>query len=190
MIEMIKKREGKAFEIQMYDDSGNASVVFRTDTVEELAQILARCCWGMSLGANLPTIWKDGKKWCAGEYTPVSAEPAEKNKLRVPLSPGPDDKSATLLVAEVNPDPMHKEIWIYLEKEEEGGPHNVIWQDIACIGEKHALPGNSGPVPVPGTTTVRVYADAYDEDYTDCFDVETYDPFDSRSTDIPDSQKL
>lgn len=72
MIEKIEKREGKGFEIQFYDDAtGNNSFVVRVDTAEELAQYLARCCWGHSIGKNPPSIWKNGEKWCFGEYSPI-----------------------------------------------------------------------------------------------------------------------
>ena len=68
----LKDRQDVGFEVQFYDDkTGNASHAVAVDSVEELAQILARCCWGNSLGTHLPTVWKDGKKWCFGEYTPA-----------------------------------------------------------------------------------------------------------------------
>ena len=67
----INKREDKGFEVQFYNDNGDSAEVVQCDTVEELAQFLARCCWGMSFGTNLPTVWKDGKKWCFGEYSEV-----------------------------------------------------------------------------------------------------------------------
>ena len=73
MIRKANKRTGKGFEIQFYSDAdGSASSVIAVDTVEELAQFLARGCWGQNLGENLPTIWKDGERWCFREYTPVS----------------------------------------------------------------------------------------------------------------------
>lgn len=75
MMKSIKVREGKGFEVQFYAANGDAGMVMQCDTVEELAQYLARCCWGNNLAnwehRNLPTIWKDGKKWCFHEYTPV-----------------------------------------------------------------------------------------------------------------------
>lgn len=71
MIRKLEKRKNHGFEIQFYDDIGNSSFVVATDTVEELAQYLARCCWGHAFGRNLPSVWKDGKKWCFGEYTPA-----------------------------------------------------------------------------------------------------------------------
>lgn len=73
MIRKANKRTGKGFEIQFYSDAdGSASSVIAVDTVEELAQFLARGCWGQNLGENLPTIWKDGERWCFREYTPVN----------------------------------------------------------------------------------------------------------------------
>ena len=64
-----KSREGKGYEVQWYDDKGDASDVVQMDTAEELAQYLARACWG-----ELRFSWKDGEKWCCGEYTPVSED--------------------------------------------------------------------------------------------------------------------
>jgi len=72
MIKQRKERTGQGFEIQFYSDKdGNNTTVTSVDTVEELAQFLARCCWGNSLGKNPPSVWKDGKKWCFNEYTPI-----------------------------------------------------------------------------------------------------------------------
>ena len=68
----LKNRTGKGFEIQFYDDeTGNNSFVIVVATAEELAQYLARCCWGHTLGKNPPSVWKNGEKWCFGEYSPV-----------------------------------------------------------------------------------------------------------------------
>lgn len=70
----IKSRVGKGYEVQLYDDKGDASDVVQMDTAEELAQYLARACWGELRFSQNPTIWKDGEKWCCGEYTPVSED--------------------------------------------------------------------------------------------------------------------
>ena len=70
----LSAREGRGYEVQFYDDkTGENTKVMQVDTADELAQYLARCCWGRNLGRNLPSIWKDGGKWCFGEFTP--AEP-------------------------------------------------------------------------------------------------------------------
>lgn len=75
MIRKIPERTGKNFEIQFYNDrTGNNAFVIAVDTVEELAQYLARGCWGQTLGKNLPSIWLNGEKWCMGEYSPVNKE--------------------------------------------------------------------------------------------------------------------
>ena len=75
MIRDLDKREDKNFEIQWYDDDGNNSKVTQCDTVEELAQFLARCLWGSVKGfKNNPTVWHNGEKWCFCEYTPVEED--------------------------------------------------------------------------------------------------------------------
>lgn len=74
-MKMIDKRTNKGFEVQFYTSKGDNGKVMHCDTIEELAQYLARCCWGNNLAdwehRNLPTIWKDGEKWCHCEYTPA-----------------------------------------------------------------------------------------------------------------------
>ena len=70
-MEFIKERRNKGFEVQLYGDDGNASHVVAVESIEALAQYLARCCWGQNLGKNLPTVWHYGTKWCAGKYTTV-----------------------------------------------------------------------------------------------------------------------
>ena len=76
-MKQIDKRQGIGYEVQFYDDrTGNASHAVSLDSVEELAQLLARCCWGQNLGKHLPTVWKDGKKWCFGEYSPANETPS------------------------------------------------------------------------------------------------------------------
>lgn len=69
----IEKRTNKGYEIQFYDNDGNNGMVMHCDTIEELAQYLARCCWGNNLAdwknRMLPTVWKDGEKWCHCEYS-------------------------------------------------------------------------------------------------------------------------
>ena len=78
MIKDLDKREGKGFEVQWYNNLGNASHVVQCDTVEELAQYLSRCLWGSAKGfKNNPTIWHNGKRWCLGEYTPVDQDGKE-----------------------------------------------------------------------------------------------------------------
>lgn len=75
MIRNAGKRTGEGFEIQFYDsETGDNSFVVKTDTVGELAQYLARCCWGNSIGDIPPSVWKDGEKWCFGEYTQLSGD--------------------------------------------------------------------------------------------------------------------
>jgi len=78
------------------------------------------------------------------------------------------------LVAEINPDPDYKEIFLYLEDEE-----GAAVQDMVIVGESYSYAGESGSqsiVPHPGKYAVRVYGDAYDECYTDYFDIREYDP--------------
>ena len=74
MIRRLDKREGTGFEVQWYDKNGKASEVQQMDTVEELAQYLARNCWGADRFDHTPTIWRDGERWCFSEYTPVGQE--------------------------------------------------------------------------------------------------------------------
>lgn len=69
MMRELEKREGKKFEVQWYTGAGDESIVMQIDTIEELAQYLARCCWGSARFKANPTVWKDGKKWCSHEYT-------------------------------------------------------------------------------------------------------------------------
>ena len=45
----IDKRTNKGYEVQFYDNDGNNGMVMHCDTIEELAQYLARCCWGNNL---------------------------------------------------------------------------------------------------------------------------------------------
>ncbi len=78
MIKDLEKREGKAFEVQWYKDDGNDGRVVQCDSVEELAQYLARSLWGSVRGfKNNPTVWHNGKRWCLGEYTPVDDDGKE-----------------------------------------------------------------------------------------------------------------
>lgn len=72
-ITKLDKREGVGFEIQWYDHGGNNASVWKVDTIEELAQCLARACWSCIAFNQNPSIWKDGKKWCFGELTPADA---------------------------------------------------------------------------------------------------------------------
>ena len=75
MIRDLDKREDKGFEVQWYDDKGDNSRVVQCDTVEELAQYLARCLWGSVKGfKNNPGVVHNGKRWCLGEYTPVNED--------------------------------------------------------------------------------------------------------------------
>lgn len=67
----VKEREGKGLEVQWYDKEGNATRVVQIDNITELAQYLARSCWGSPRFESNPTIWKDGRRWCYREYTPV-----------------------------------------------------------------------------------------------------------------------
>jgi len=69
MMRELEKMEGKKFEVQWYTDEGDYSWVMQIDTIEELAQYLARCCWGTMRFRNNPTVWKDGERWCLNEYT-------------------------------------------------------------------------------------------------------------------------
>lgn len=71
----LKAREGKGYEVQWYDETGNAADVVQMDTAEELAQYLARSCWGSIRFTQNPTVWKDGAKWCFEEYS--STDPSE-----------------------------------------------------------------------------------------------------------------
>lgn len=75
MIRDLDKREDKNFEVQWYDDEGDNSRVVQCDTVEELAQYLARCLWGSVRGfKNNPGVFHNGKRWCLNEYTPVEED--------------------------------------------------------------------------------------------------------------------
>lgn len=75
MIKRNPKRENEAFEVQWYDSEGNEADAVKCDTVEELAQYLARSLWGSVRGfKNNPTVWHNGKRWCLGEYTPINED--------------------------------------------------------------------------------------------------------------------
>lgn len=65
----LEAREGKGFEIQWYDDKGDYSHVTQVDTIEELAMVLSRSCWGSVRWGNNPTIYYNGKKFCHCEYS-------------------------------------------------------------------------------------------------------------------------
>lgn len=78
MIRDIDKREDKNFEVQWYNDEGDYSRVVQCDSVEELAQYLARILWGSIKGfKNNPTVFHNGKRWCLNEYTPVNEDGKE-----------------------------------------------------------------------------------------------------------------
>lgn len=78
MIRDLDERENKGFEVQWYDDNGNNSKVTQCDTVEELAQFLARCLWGSVKGfKNNPGVFHNGKRWCLNEYTSVNEDGRE-----------------------------------------------------------------------------------------------------------------
>lgn len=78
MIKRIDKRENKNFEVQWYKDNGDDADVVQCDTVEELAQYLARILWGSVKGfENNPSVWHNGKRWCLGEYTPINEDGKE-----------------------------------------------------------------------------------------------------------------
>ncbi len=78
MIRDLDIREDKGFEVQWYDDEGDNSRVVQCDTVEELAQYLARCLWGSVRGfKNNPGVFHNGKRWCLNEYTPVNEDGKE-----------------------------------------------------------------------------------------------------------------
>ena len=86
-----------------------------------------------------------------------------KKKISLPLTGGKK------MVAEINPDPDYKEIWIYLEDE-----NGCVTQDLAVIGEKYSYT-DEGVSPEEGYV-LRVYADKDSEDYSDSFEVEEYIP--------------
>lgn len=72
MIRELDKREDRRYEVQWYKDNGDEAGVVQCDTVEELAQYLARILWGSIKGfVNNPTVWCNGKRWCLNEYAPV-----------------------------------------------------------------------------------------------------------------------
>ena len=78
MIKELKERSNIGFEVQWYDDNGYNARVAQCDTVEELAQYLSCCLWGSVKGfKNNPTVWRNGKRWCFGEYTPVESDEDE-----------------------------------------------------------------------------------------------------------------
>ena len=75
MIKKIKKRENKYYEIQWYNEDGDNVEVTQCETIEELAQYLARCMWGSLKGFKYnPSIWYNGNPWCKYEFTPVDCE--------------------------------------------------------------------------------------------------------------------
>ena len=86
----LKTKECRGYEVQWYDEAGNATDVMQTDTVEELAQYLARSCWGAARFSQNPTVWKDGRKWCFGEYSPTeTASPSGEWEEDAHTYPGP-----------------------------------------------------------------------------------------------------
>ena len=89
-------------------------------------------------------------------------------RIELPVSNGKK------IVAEVNPDPDYKEIFIFLESE-----RGEVCQDLAIVGENYMYsddmyPGKTVLLPIPGEYAIRVYADAYDECYTNKFVVGEY----------------
>lgn len=71
MITRIPTRSGEGYEVQWYDNKGMYADVVKCDTIEELAQYLARSLWGMPRMDYAPTVWHNGESWCHGEYTEV-----------------------------------------------------------------------------------------------------------------------
>lgn len=63
--------EGKGYEVQWYTDDGDHSRVIQCNTIEALAQYLARSMWA---DPDNPTVWYNGKPWCKYEYTEVDKE--------------------------------------------------------------------------------------------------------------------
>ena len=88
------------------------------------------------------------------------------------------------LVAETSDADGYKEVCISLEDE-----NGACFQDLAIVGEKYTY-SNGNVKPIPGQYVTRVFADAYDEDYTHRFEVEEYREHDERAMNIPDSVKL
>lgn len=74
MIRRLSNRKGAGFEVQWYDKDGRAAEVQQMDTIEELAQYLARCCWGADRFDHTPTVWLNGEKWCFCEYSSSGQE--------------------------------------------------------------------------------------------------------------------
>ena len=73
----LEERTGQGYEVQWYNDKGDNSHVTQCDTVEELAAVLARACWGAIRFKQNPTVWYYGEKFCFGEYEavdPISEE--------------------------------------------------------------------------------------------------------------------
>lgn len=66
-----RERQNKGYEVQWYDEYGNYSWVIACDNVGELAQHLARSCWGEMKFQNNPTVYYDWKPWCRYETSEV-----------------------------------------------------------------------------------------------------------------------
>ena len=156
----IDERQNKGYEVQWYDKDGNNADVMQIDTAEELAQYLARSCWSELAFKQNPTVWKDGKKWCLSEYTPVENPEA---KAVVELDDG------CRIVAEKNVDNDYKEIFVYLTDES-----GFITQDLAIVGEKYTYDNDNRIKSVQDKYSVKVYGDAEDEDWTKEFIVDRY----------------
>ena len=82
------------------------------------------------------------------------------NKIKIDLG---DNR---YLVAEANPEPDYREIFVYLEKD------GVVHQDLAIVGQEYEYT-NDG-TKFYDAFSIKVYADHENEDFTDDFTVEEY----------------
>ena len=85
----VAERTGEGFEVQWYNEDGNNGEVQQMDTIEELAQYLARVLWGAPRFKHNPTIYYRGEKFCFGEYTDFRKIDANKDE-EIPFIPYSD----------------------------------------------------------------------------------------------------
>lgn len=93
---------------------------------------------------------KEQTDWTRNSFADAAIE-ATRPKVAISLG---NDFS---LVAEVNPDPAYKELFVYLLDERNG----LVYQDLAVIGEEYYCGSAS-----PENYSVKVYTDEVDEDWT------------------------
>lgn len=94
-------------------------------------------------------------------------------KITIPLGDG------FSLIAERNPDPDYKEIFVYLRRDDDG----LVYQDLAIVGEDYSLKtdsesGNTATAPISGRYSVKVYSDPDSEEYQHDFRFGRYEEVD------------